>query len=134
MMRRLFRNTVISGSSLLLMSLMILLISPLMVRQWGLTEFGIIGLSRTFLLGFSGTLDLGVAEIVTICVARARQNGNWSVASSHLSLALLISCAMGGAVSFTLMGLSLYPEFFLKGELSYAPDLALILLVSGIAN
>ncbi len=69
MMRQLFRNTVISGGSLFLTSLMLLLVSPLIVRHWGLTEYGLIGLSRTFLLGFSGSLDLGVAEIVTMSVA-----------------------------------------------------------------
>lgn len=134
MMRQLFRNTVISGGSLFLTSLMMLLVSPLIVRHWGLTEYGLIGLSRTFLLGFSGSLDLGVAEIVTMSIARARQNDNWSVASSHLSLALWITCGVGTAVALILIGLSRYPEFFLKGELAYAPDLMLILVISAFAN
>ena len=134
MMRQLFRNTVISGGSLFLTSLMLLLVSPLIVRHWGLTEYGLIGLSRTFLLGFSGSLDLGVAEIVTMSIARARQNDNWSTASSHLSLALWITCAVGVTVALILIGLSCYPEFFLKGELTYAPDLALILVISAFAN
>jgi O-antigen/teichoic acid export membrane protein len=134
MMRQLFRNTVISGGSLFLTSLMLLLVSPLIVRHWGLTEYGLVGLSRTFLLGFSGSLDLGVAEIVTMSIARARQNDNWSVASSHLSLALWITCAVGAAVALTLIGLSYYPEFFLKGELSYAHDLVLVLIISAVAN
>src|SRR5580658_4654987 len=97
MMRQLFRNTIISGGSLFLTSLMLLLVSPLIVRHWGLTEYGLVGLSRTFLLGFSGSLDLGVAEIVTMSIARARQNDNWSMASSHLSLALWINCVVGAA-------------------------------------
>ncbi len=134
MMRQLFRNTIISGGALFLTSLVQLLISPLIVRHWGLTEYGLVGLSRTFLLGFSGSLDLGVAEIVTMGIARARQNGNWSVASSHLSLALWITCAVGAAVSLILLGLSHYPGFFLKGELVYAPDLALILVISAFAS
>lgn len=133
-MRQLFRNTVISGGSLFLTSLVMLLVSPLIVRHWGLTEYGLVGLSRTFLLGFSGSLDLGVAEIVTISVARARQNNDWSVASGHLSLALWITCAVGTAVALILIGLSRYPEFFLKGELGYAPDLVLILVISAFAN
>jgi O-antigen/teichoic acid export membrane protein len=134
MMRQLLRNTIISGGSLFLTSLMLLLVSPLIVRHWGLTEYGLVGLSRTFLLGFSGSLDLGVAEIVTISVARARQNENWSVASSHLSLALWITCAVGAAVGFVLLGMSFYPGFFLKGELSYASDVRLILIISASAN
>jgi O-antigen/teichoic acid export membrane protein len=134
MMRQLFRNTVISGGSLFLTSLMLLLISPLIVRHWGLTEYGLIGLSRTFLLGFSGSLDLGVAEIVTMSIARARQNDNWSAASSHLSLALWITCAVGMAVCLVLIGLSYYPAFFLKGELAYASDLMWVLIISAFAN
>jgi O-antigen/teichoic acid export membrane protein len=134
MMRQLFRNTVISGGSLFVTSLMLLLVSPLIVRHWGLTEYGLVGLSRTFLLGFSGSLDLGVAEIVTMSVARARQNDNWSMASSHLSLALWITCAVGAAVGLILIGLSHYPGFFLKGELIYASDVKLILVISAFAN
>jgi O-antigen/teichoic acid export membrane protein len=134
MMRQLFRNTVISGGSLFLTSLMMLLVSPLIVRHWGLTEYGLIGLSRTFLLGFSGSLDLGVAEIVTISIARARQNDNWAAASSHLSLALWITCAVGATVALVLLGLSRYPGFFLKGELSYASDVTQILVVAAFAN
>jgi len=134
MMRQLFRNTVISGGSLFLTSLMLLLVSPLIVRHWGLTEYGLVGLSRTFLLGFSGSLDLGVAEIVTMSIARARQNNNWSVASSHLSLALWITCAVGVTVGLVLIGLSRYPGFFLKGELIYASDVRLILIISAFAN
>ena len=134
MMRQLFRNTIISGGSLFLTSLMLLLVSPLIVRHWGLTEYGLIGLSRTFLLGFSGSLDLGVAEIVTISVARARQNDNWAMASSHLSLALWITCAVGAAVALALFAMSFYPGFFLKGELSYSSDVRLILIISAFAN
>jgi O-antigen/teichoic acid export membrane protein len=134
MMRQLLRNTVISGGSLFLTSLMLLLVSPLIVRHWGLTEYGLIGLSRTFLLGFSGSLDLGVAEIATISVARARQNENWSLASSHISLALWITCAVGALVGLILIGMSRYPGFFLKGELAYGSDLASILVVSAFAN
>lgn len=134
MMLRLIRNTMISGSSLLATSLMLLLPPPMIIHHWGLTEFGIIALSRTFLLGFSGSLDLGVGEIATMAVARARQNGNWQAASNQISLALKVTCVMGFAIALILIGLSFEPSWFLKGDHAYASDLSTIMIVSALAN
>lgn len=85
MLRSLVRNTLISGTAFVLVGFVHLLIIPVLVRGYGLTEFGLITLARVLLPnGLLAMADCGVMENTMINVARARASQDWSVASQQL--------------------------------------------------
>ncbi|MHC2844430.1 hypothetical protein [Bradyrhizobium diazoefficiens] len=75
MIKRLVQNTVISALAFGVAALLGLLVIPLIIRTWGVTEFGLIVISRLLLPGgMMAVLDLGLSEVATQVVARARAN------------------------------------------------------------
>ncbi|WP_063688122.1 oligosaccharide flippase family protein [Bradyrhizobium stylosanthis] len=100
MIKRLIQNTVISALAFGVAALLGLLVIPLIIRTWGVTEFGLIVISRLLLpSGMMAVLDLGLSEVATQVVARAREHRNWTMVSRQI--------AFLGAVSVVLtLGLS----------------------------
>jgi O-antigen/teichoic acid export membrane protein len=100
MMRRLFENTVVSAGAFLLISMLSLLIVPIIVRTWGLAEFGLIAVARALLpVGALAVLDLGVSEITTQAVARARVNSDWGAANGRILCTMLMASVVGTVVA-----------------------------------
>lgn len=103
MIKRLIQNTVISAFAFGVAALLGLAVIPLIIRTWGVTEFGLIVISRLLLpSGMMAVLDLGLSEVATQVVARAREHRDWKQASrqiaflgaASLALTLILSAAI----------------------------------------
>ncbi|MBR0973330.1 MULTISPECIES: hypothetical protein [Bradyrhizobium] len=95
MIKRLVQNTVISAIAFGVAALLGLAVIPLIIRTWGVTEFGLIVISRLLLpSGMMAVLDLGLSEVATQIVARAREHRNWTQASRQISFLGVVSIAL----------------------------------------
>src|ERR1700761_6888833 len=103
MIKRLIQNTIISTVAFGAAALLGLIVIPVIIRTWGVTEFGLIVISRLLLpSGMMAVLDLGLSEVATQIVARAREHRNWKQASGQMAflgalsiaLTLILSAAM----------------------------------------
>ncbi|MHC2577112.1 O-antigen/teichoic acid export membrane protein [Bradyrhizobium diazoefficiens] len=95
MIKRLVQNTVISALAFGVAALLGLLVIPLIIRTWGVTEFGLIVISRLLLPGgMMAVLDLGLSEVATQIVARAREHRNWTQASHQITFLGIVSIAL----------------------------------------
>lgn len=95
MIKRLVQNTVISALSFGVAALLGLAVIPLIIQTWGVAEFGLIVISRLLLpSGMMAVLDLGLSEVATQVVARAREHRNWTQASRQIAFLGAISIAL----------------------------------------
>jgi O-antigen/teichoic acid export membrane protein len=95
MIKRLIHNTVISALAFGVAALLGLLVIPLIIRTWGVTEFGLIVISRLLLpSGMMAVLDLGLSEVATQVVARAREHRDWAKASRQITFLGMVSTAL----------------------------------------
>ena len=66
----------------------------MIIRTWGVTEFGLIVITRLLLpTGMMAVLDLGLSEVATQVVARAREHRDWDLAGRQLSFLTVLSVA-----------------------------------------
>jgi O-antigen/teichoic acid export membrane protein len=134
-MRRLFENTVVSAISFFIISLSGLLVVPVIVRHWGLAEFGILVIVRSLLpIGLAGVFDLGVSEMTTQIVARARANHDRDQASSQVSVLLKVA-VVASFTSATILVTAepLFHRLFHIDD-AHAEAFRLILYVTAAAN
>ncbi|WP_298241941.1 hypothetical protein [uncultured Bradyrhizobium sp.] len=95
MIKRLIQNTVISALAFGMAALLGLAVIPLIIRTWGVTEFGLIVISRLLLpSGMMAVLDLGLSEVATQVVARAREHRNWAQAGRQIAFLGVISVVL----------------------------------------
>lgn len=95
MIKRLIQNTVISALAFGVAALLGLAVIPLIIGTWGVTEFGLIVISRLLLpSGMMAVLDLGLSEVATQVVARAREHRNWTQASQQIAFLGVVSVAL----------------------------------------
>lgn len=95
MIKRLIQNTVISALAFGVAALLGLAVIPLIIGTWGVTEFGLIVISRLLLpSGMMAVLDLGLSEVATQVVARAREHRNWTQASRQIAFLGVVSIAL----------------------------------------
>ena len=95
MIKRLIHNTVISAFAFGVAALLGLAVIPLIIGTWGVTEFGLIVISRLLLpSGMMAVLDLGLSEVATQVVARAREHRNWTQASRQIAFLGVVSGAL----------------------------------------
>lgn len=95
MIKRLIQNTVISALAFGVAALLGLAVIPLIIGTWGVTEFGLIVISRLLLpSGMMAVLDLGLSEVATQVVARAREHRNWTQASRQIAFMGAVSIAL----------------------------------------
>ena len=74
MIKRLIQNTIISTIAFGAAALLGLIVIPVIIRTWGVTEFGLIVITRLLLpTGMMAVLDLGLSEVATQAVARAQR-------------------------------------------------------------
>ena len=103
MLRRLIANTAFNVAAFGVSSVIGILVTSLIVRSWGLEEFGLIVLVRTVLpTGFGAIFDLGVSELATQVIARARTTGDWETASREITVLLSIAATVGIVVGVAL--------------------------------
>jgi O-antigen/teichoic acid export membrane protein len=96
MFRRLIINTALSVAAFLTISVVGLLLTPLIVRTYGLAAYGLVTLARLFLpTGVLALVDLGLSEVAIQVVARAREDRDWRAARAQLTLLGLTSIALG---------------------------------------
>lgn len=135
MMRRLFESTVVSAISFFIISLSGLLIVPVIVRHWGLAEFGILVIVRTLLpVGLAGVFDLGVSEMTTQIVARARTHHERGSASSQISVLLTIAVVLSVASAVILVTAEpLFQRLFHIDD-AHTEAFRIILYVTAAAN
>src|SRR5262245_50183706 len=103
MIKRLIQNTVISTVAFGAAAILGLIVIPVIIRTWGVAEFGLIVLARLLLpTGMMAVLDLGLSEVATQVVARAREHRDWDLVSRQLSFLSAISVplalALGAAI------------------------------------
>jgi O-antigen/teichoic acid export membrane protein len=105
MIKRLIHNTVISIIAFGGAALLGLVVIPVIIRGWGVTEFGLIVITRLLLpTGMMAVFDLGLSEVATQAVARAREHRDWDLAARQLSflnaLSLVLAVTVSGAIWF----------------------------------
>ena len=90
-MKSLIRNTAVNIAAFGVVSVGNLLLIPLIVRHYGLQEFGLIVVARLLLpTGFLAMFDFGLSEATTRYVASARAEDDWAQAGRVFGLALSI--------------------------------------------
>lgn len=104
MLKRFLQNTIISTIAFGAAALLGLIVIPVIIHTWGVMEFGLIVLARLLVpTGIMALLDLGLSEVTTQAVARAREHRNWDLAGRQLSflsvLSILLTLVLGAAVS-----------------------------------
>ena len=102
MIKRLIQNTIISTAAFGVAAVLGLIVIPVIIHNWGVTEFGLIVLARSLLpTGMMAVLDLGLSEVATQVVARAREHRDWELAGRQLSfliaLSILLAVILSGA-------------------------------------
>lgn len=103
MLARLVRNTAFSAVAFGVNGLIGLALVPVVVGAYGLAQFGLLTLARTLLpTGALAVLDLGVAEIATQAVGRARGSGDWTRAGEDLGVLLALSAGAGALIAVAL--------------------------------
>jgi O-antigen/teichoic acid export membrane protein len=104
MYRRLAVNTLISAAAFFLTSVISLAIVPILLRFYGLEQYGLIVLARLFLPTATFALfDFGYSEIATQAVARARTNGDWQAVGRQLAglgiIAGIVALSVGAGLT-----------------------------------
>lgn len=103
MLKRLLHNTVVSAIVFGLVAVLGVIVIPVIIRTWGVAEFGLIVLTRLFLAsGLIGVIDFGLSEVTTQVVARAREHRDLRLGGSQILLLLLVSLLLGGVLSLAI--------------------------------
>jgi O-antigen/teichoic acid export membrane protein len=135
MLKRLVQNTIISALVFGGVAILGVVVIPIIIRTWGVTEFGLIVLARLLLpSGLVGIIDFGLPEVTTQVVARAREHRNWSIAGSQLLLLTIISVLL----TITLSAITWFAIPFLVSQFKIEPahvaSFSQILQATTIAN
>lgn len=103
MLKRLVQNTVVSAFVFGLVAILGVIVIPVIIRTWGVAEFGIIVLTRLFLpSGLIGVFDFGLPEVTTQVIARAREHRDWRLGGSQILLLILLSIVLGVVMSLAI--------------------------------
>ena len=103
MIKRPIQNTIISTLAFGAAAILGLIVIPVIIRTWGVTEFGLIVITRLLLpSGMMAVLDLGLSEVATQVVARAREHRDWDLVGRQLSfltaLSILLALTLSAAI------------------------------------
>lgn len=135
MLKRLVQNTVVSALVFGGVAVLGVVVIPIIIRTWGVTEFGLIVLARLLLPnGLVGIIDFGLPEVTTQVVARAREHRDWAVAGSQLLLLTIISVLLAAILSgLTWFAIPLIVAQF-KVEPAHVDSFTDILRYTAVAN
>jgi len=89
-------HAVLSATAFGVHGLVTLALIPILIAAYDPVGFGLISLARLLLpVGILAILDLGLAEITTQIVARARGSNDWTEARGQLGLCVAIALGVG---------------------------------------
>jgi O-antigen/teichoic acid export membrane protein len=135
MLKQLIRNTVISSAAFGVAAVLGLIVIPVIIRTWGVTEFGLIVLARILLpSGMMGLLDLGLSEVTTQAVARAREHRNWRRAGQQLALLTVMAAGLGALLAVTIWISAPYLSIALRVDPVHVDRFSQILRYTALAN
>jgi len=132
-LRILALNALLSGAVFAVSGAIALALVPILVGAYGLYAFGLLMLARSFLpTGALAALDLGVSEVATQTVARARVNGNWDEAAARLRIVLTIALGVALLGGLGIFALGTWVESWMDVRDEYEQSfIALIQLTGG---
>src|ERR1700743_2903270 len=135
MLKRLVQNTVVSALVFGGVAVLGVVVIPIIIRTWGVPEFGLIVLARLLLpSGLVGIIDFGLPEVTTQVVARAREHRDWAVAGSQLALLTIVSVLLAATLSvLTWFAIPAVLNWF-KIEPAHVDSFADILRYTAVAN
>src|SRR3954468_9835213 len=112
MIKRLIHNTLISIIAFGGAAVLGLVVIPVILRTWGVTEFGLIVLARLLLpTGMMAVFDLGLSEVATQTVARGREHRDWALAARQLTflsvVSILLALSLSAAIWFVVPHLAM---------------------------
>jgi O-antigen/teichoic acid export membrane protein len=135
MIKRLIQNTIISTVAFGAVAILGLIVIPVIIRTWGVTEFGLIVITRLLLpTGMMAVLDLGLSEVTTQAVARAREHRNWDLASRQLSFLTVLSILLALVLSTAIWLAAPYLTIIMKVDPSHVEMFTEILRYTAIGN
>jgi O-antigen/teichoic acid export membrane protein len=135
MLKRLIHNTIISTVAFGGAALLGLIVIPVIIRTWGVTEFGLIVLARLLLpTGLMAVLDLGLSEVATQVFARAREHRDWRLASQQFSFLLVLSICLALILSAATWLVTPYLIAIMKVDPAHTQKFTEILHYTAIAN
>ena len=135
MIKRLIQNTIISTVAFGAAAILGLIVIPVIIRTWGVTEFGLIVITRLLLpSGMMAVLDLGLSEVATQVVARAREHRDWNLVGRQLSfltvLSILLAVTLCGSIWFG----APYLALLMKVDAAHVERFTDILHYTALAN
>lgn len=135
MLKQFIRNTVISSAAFGTAAVLGLIVIPVIIGTWGVAEFGLIVLARMFLpTGLVGLLDMGLSEVTTQAVARAREHRNWRLAGQHLAFLTVLAIALGIALAIVIWIGAPYFAKILQVDPAHVDRFVQILRYTALAN
>ncbi|MCK1387478.1 hypothetical protein [Bradyrhizobium sp. 21] len=135
MLKQLIRNTVLSSAAFGVAAVLGLIVIPVIIRSWGVTEFGLIVLARILLpSGMMGLLDLGLSEVTTQAVARAREHRNWRLAGQQLALLTVMAFGLAALLSVAIWIAAPYLSIALRVDPVHIDRFSQILRYTALAN
>src|ERR1700761_7485773 len=135
MLKRLIQNTIISTVAFGAAAILGLIVIPVIIRTWGVTEFGLIVLARLLLpTGMMGLLDLGLSEVTTQAVARAREHRDWTLAGQQLSFLTFLSIVLASVLSAAIWFGASYLTSILKVDADHVEPFTQILRITALGN
>jgi O-antigen/teichoic acid export membrane protein len=135
MIKRLIHNTIISTVAFGAAALLGLIVIPVIIQTWGVTEFGLIVITRLLLpSGMMAVLDLGLSEVATQVVARAREHRDWDLTGRQLSFLTVLSIVLALIMSTAIWQAAPYLTFVMKVDSAHVERFTEILRYTAIAN
>ncbi len=135
MIKRLIQNTVISIVAFGAAALLGLIVIPVIIRTWGVTEFGLIVITRLLLpSGMTAVLDLGLSEVATQVIARAREHRDWDLAGRQISFLTVLSILLALVLSAAIWLGTPYLAILMKIDSSHLEKFTEIVHYTAIGN
>jgi O-antigen/teichoic acid export membrane protein len=135
MIKRLIQNTIISTVAFGAAAILGLIVIPVIIRTWGVTEFGLIVITRLLLpSGMMAVLDLGLSEVATQVVARAREHRDWKLVGRQLSFLMVLSLLLALTLSAAIWLSAPYLTALMKVDPAHVGRFTDILHFTALAN
>ena len=135
MIKRLIHNTIISTIAFGAAAILGLIVIPVIIRTWGVTEFGLIVITRLLLpSGMMAVLDLGLSEVATQVVARAREHRDWNLAGRQLAFLTTLSIVLAIVLCISIWLGAPYLTVLMKVDDVHAGKFIEILHFTALAN
>jgi O-antigen/teichoic acid export membrane protein len=135
MIKRLIQNTIISTIAFGAAAILGLIVVPVIIQTWGVTEFGLIVITRLLLpSGMMAVLDFGLSEVATQVVARAREHRDWDLVGRQLSFLTVLSILLAATLSVAIWLGTPYLAVAMKVDPAHVDKFTDILHYTALAN